>query len=202
MKTDRHLVIFTRYPRLGTGKRRLAVQTGAVEALRFQRVSLANTLQRLGKDDRWTTWLAVTPDHSGPWPRKYRVVPQGKGDLGARLARVARRLPIGPALIIGSDVPSITRELISQGFHLLEGHDAVFGPSTDGGYWAVGLRRRPRTIDPFRDVRWSTQHALSDTLRNLQGCTVASLAPLDDVDDAASLARFPQWSILHGHRFG
>ncbi|MGD9710772.1 MAG: TIGR04282 family arsenosugar biosynthesis glycosyltransferase [Thermomicrobiales bacterium] len=201
MLNNRHLVIFTRYPRLGTGKRRLAAQIGAVQALRFQRVSLTLTLQRLGRDDRWNTWLAVTPDHSGPWPRQYRVVPQGNGDLGDRLGRIAKRLPIGPVLIVGSDVPSITTELISRGFHLLEGHDAVLGPSEDGGYWAIGLRRRPRTVIPFRDVRWSTQHALSDTLSNLNNCTVARLAQLEDVDDGSSLSRFPQWSILHGYRF-
>jgi transposase len=35
-------------------------------------------------------------------------------------------------------------------------HDAVFGPAADGGYWAVGFRRRPRFVDPFRDANAST----------------------------------------------
>jgi rSAM/selenodomain-associated transferase 1 len=202
MKTSRHLVIFTRYPRLGTGKRRLAAHTGAVEALRFQRISLAHTLLRLGSDDRWTTWLAVTPDHSGPWPAKYGVVPQGPGNLGQRLLRVIKRLPRGPVLIIGSDVPGIPGDLIAKGFRLLEGHDAVFGPSTDGGYWAIGLRRRPRTVNPFHAVRWSTSYALSDTMKNLEGRSIGMMPPLDDVDDADSLARYPRWSMLHGRHSG
>ncbi|MBX9863947.1 MAG: glycosyltransferase [Hyphomicrobium sp.] len=198
MKTNCHLVIFTRYPRLGTGKRRLAAQTGAVEALRFQRVSLANTLLKLGNDARWSTWLAVTPDHSGPWPSRYGILQQGTGDLGQRLMRVTNRLPTGPVLIIGSDVPGIPPDLIAKGFSLLEGQDAVFGPSSDGGYWAVGLRRRPNAPNPFHDVRWSTAHALSDSMRNLQGRRVALLPEIDDVDDAASLASYPKWGLLHG----
>ena len=58
----RHLVIFARWPQLGSGKRRLAAGVGAVEALRFQRVTLSLTVLRLGRDRRWITWLAVTPD--------------------------------------------------------------------------------------------------------------------------------------------
>ncbi len=116
MKSDRHLVLFTRYPQLGTGKRRLAAHTGAVEALRFQRVSLANTLLRLGNDSRWSIWLAATPDYAGPWPSQYGVVRQGKGDLGQRLMRVVNSLPTGPVLVIGSDVPGIPPDLIAKGF--------------------------------------------------------------------------------------
>jgi hypothetical protein len=104
-------------------------------------------------------------------------------------------------LIIGSDVPGITRDLISEAFHLLGSHDAVLGPSNDGGYWAIGLRRYPRPINPFLAVRWSTRHALGDTLMNLRGSSVAKLPSLDDIDDVATLRRFPQWDLLHGHHF-
>ena len=199
MSLQRHLVVFTRYPSLGTGKRRLAAGIGAAQALRFQRVSLAHTLQRLGTDRRWRTWLAITPAGSGPWQPRLEVVSQGKGDLGERLTRVTKALPRGPVLIIGSDVPGITRDVISEAFHLLGSHDAVLGPSNDGGYWAIGLRRCPRTVNPFRAVRWSTRYALDDTLRNLRGYSVAKLPSLDDIDDSASIMRFPQWDLLHGH---
>ncbi len=202
MKTHRHLVIFTRYPQLGTGKRRLAAQTGAVEALRFQRVNLEHTLLRLGRDARWTTWLAITPDRSAPWPQCVNLIPQGKGDLGVRLLHVAKTLPRGPVLVIGSDVPGIPPQLIARGFQLLDGHDAVLGPSSDGGYWAVGLRRRPTIIDPFKSVRWSTSYALADTLRNLGEKSVALLDELDDVDDANALRRKEGWNLLNKRSLG
>lgn len=185
-----HLVIFARLPRFGAGKRRLAAGVGPVRALRFQRVTLALTLLRLGADPRWTTWLAVTPDRSVPWPPGFGVLPQGKGDLGERMARVARLIPApGPVLIVGADIPGITTGAVARAFRALGDHDAVFGPAADGGYWAVGLRRRPRFQDPFRDVRWSTEHALADSLANLAGASVAMLDFMDDVDDAESLRR-------------
>ncbi len=196
MPLQRHLVLFTRYPSFGTGKRRLARGVGNTTALRFQRVSLSHTLRRLGGDRRWRIWLAVTPDRSGPWPVSASVVPQGKGDLGQRLTRITAGLPPGPVLIIGSDVPGITKDLVAEAFHLLGGREAVVGPSADGGYWAIGLRRRPRLIDPFRSVRWSTSHALEDTLANLRDHSVGRLPPLDDIDDVESMRRFPKWDLL------
>jgi uncharacterized protein len=185
----RHLVIFARMPRLGQGKRRLALDIGAFAALRFQRVMLTQLLRRLGYDGRWATWLAITPDHSGPWPRRFATLPQGQGDLGRRMARVTRGLPPGPVVIIGSDIPDITAADIAEAFHALGSKDAVFGPATDGGYWLVGLRRRPHFIDPFTNVRWSSGHALADTLANLADKEVAMLRSLSDIDDGPSWRR-------------
>jgi len=200
MSLHRHLVIFTRFPRIGTGKRRLAGEIGAVQALRFQRVTLSLMFRRLGGDARWTTWLAVTPDGSGPWPREFGIVRQGKGDLGQRMARVAKVLPPGPVLIVGSDTPGLAADAVARAFRVLDHHDAVFGPAADGGFWAVGLRRLPRFVDPFRGVRWSTEHALADTMANLPERAVATLETMEDVDDAKSLARQCRWECLHAPR--
>ncbi|WP_294532744.1 TIGR04282 family arsenosugar biosynthesis glycosyltransferase [uncultured Rhodoblastus sp.] len=200
MALARHLVLFTRCPRLGAGKKRLAAGIGQMQALRFQRVMLAQAVLRLGRDSRWTTWLAVTPDRSGPWPSNIGILPQGGGDLGARMASCARRLPPGPVLIIGADIPGISAGEINRAFRLLRDRTAVFGPAADGGYWAVGLRRRPHFIDPFREVRWSSPHALADTMANLRGEPVAMLEVLEDVDDAASLARQADWESLFARR--
>lgn len=183
-----HLVIFARQPRLGASKRRLARDIGASAALSFARAMLAQTLRRLGRDRRWITYIAVTPDRSRPWPRMIPVLAQGGGDLGARMARAARGLPPGPVVIVGCDIPGLTAAHVAAVFRKLGACDAVFGPATDGGYWLVGLRRRPRFIDPFAEVRWSTRHALADTLANLGGYRVALAATLPDVDDGAAFA--------------
>ena len=50
-------MVFARWPTLGSGKQRLGKDIGAVEALRFQRSTLALMLRRLGADRRWITWL-------------------------------------------------------------------------------------------------------------------------------------------------
>jgi rSAM/selenodomain-associated transferase 1 len=186
MALARHLVIFARYPSLGTGKRRLARDIGAAQAVRFQRAMLALTLRRLARDPRWTTHIAITPDTSGPWPAGSSTLPQGDGDLGCRMARVARALPPGPVIIVGCDIPGMMAEHVARAFRALGRCDAVFGPATDGGYWLVGLRRRPRFIDPFARVRWSTEYALSDTVANLGRQSVLLLDTLSDVDDGSA----------------
>jgi len=185
-----HLVIFARQPRLGVGKRRLAADVGNVEAVRFSRHALGHLLRTLGRDPRWRLWLAVSPDRPLDWVRVGTALPQGAGDLGQRLTRVVRALPPGPVVILGSDTPTVTRADVAAAFRALGANRAVFGPAPDGGYWLIGLRRGPGEALPFSDVRWSTSHALADTLANLHGASVASLREREDVDDGASLSRF------------
>jgi hypothetical protein len=114
---------------------------------------------------------------------------QGSGDLGARMQRIMDRLPPGPVVIIGSDIPWVRARFIRDAFSRLGAHDSVFGPSPDGGYWLVGLKRIPRIPRAFQNVRWSTAHALADTLRNLAGLKIAHIISLDDVDEAADFVR-------------
>jgi uncharacterized protein len=192
----RHVVIFARYPMLGGGKRRLAAGIGAVGAVRFQRTVLRHLLARIGMDRRWTTWIAATPDGSGPWPAHVGVVAQGKGDLGQRLQRVTQAIPLGQLLIIGTDIPGIGAPHLATAFDALGGHDAVFGPASDGGFWLVGLSARGRRARPFDYVRWSSEHALADTSRVFAPGRVVLTGILDDVDDVATLNATPKWSRL------
>jgi uncharacterized protein len=181
------LVVMAKKPVAGAVKTRLAREIGAGAAVRFARQAAAVVLQRVAHDPRWHTILAVTPDAgrtSRCWPRGIPRLGQGQGDLGRRMQHIFECVPPGPAIIVGSDIPSIRRAHIAQAFRSLGRHDAVFGPAADGGYWLIGLRRRPRLLDPFGRVRWSSPHALGDTLANLAGHACAFVATLSDVDDA------------------
>jgi hypothetical protein len=79
---------------------------------------------------------------------------------------------------------------IADAFSLLGGHDLVFGPAGDGGFWLVGARRSPRLPPLFGPVRWSGPHALADALGNLpRRVSVGVAAHLEDVDDGRSYRR-------------
>ena len=188
--SQRHLVLFTRQPRYGVGKRRLAADVGNLEALRFARASLDRLRRTLGCDPRWTLWIAVSPDRPTGWATPARVIAQGTGDLGERLGRVVRALPPGPVVILGADTPTVTRQDVADAFSALGRHDAVFGPARDGGYWLIGLRRRLRQHLPFDGVRWSTDHALADTMGAMGDRKLALLRTQEDVDDGPSLRRY------------
>jgi rSAM/selenodomain-associated transferase 1 len=186
----RHLVIFARSPRIGAVKRRLARDIGAVAAWRFYSAVLHRMVRRLAHDRRWDCSLAVT---GGParWPAHVRCAEQGRGDLGLRMDRAIRMQPPGPVVIIGTDIPDIAPRHIAAAFAALGHNDAVFGPADDGGYWLIGLRRRPYQPSLIGPVRWSSRHALADTQR-LLGPRVRTvmLETLTDVDDGKSLERW------------
>ena len=182
------LVIFTKAPVGGSVKTRLARQLGVAVAMRFARHSTAALLDRLTRDPRWQTVVATTGGaHSGGrfWPR---ALSQGGGDLGQRMQRCLERLPPGPVVIVGTDIPRIRRAHIARALRELGRHDVVFGPAADGGYWLVGLRRRPRIRKLFEGVRWSRAETLADTLQNLHACSVYFLPELRDVDVACDFA--------------
>lgn len=194
MRARRHLVLFLRAPRLGRVKSRLAAGIGALAALRFYRETSERLVRRLGRDRRWRCHLAVTPDRDRHrfWPAGLERRGQGAGDLGRRMARIFAELPPGPVVIVGSDIPALAPRHVAAAFRALGNSEAVFGPAEDGGYWLVGLRRRPRLPRGlFERVRWSSRFALADTLASLpRGMSRAMLETLADVDDAASYRRW------------
>lgn len=200
--SGRHVVLFAKAPVLGRVKQRLARDIGPVAAASFYRTTLARVARRIGGDPRWRTWLAATPDSAldAPvWPTELAGLTrfgQGPGDLGEKMACALRRLPPGPAVIVGGDIPDLNAGHIAAAFHALRSAEFVFGPAEDGGYWLVGARRGARPLPPclFQNVRWSTSDALADSLATVRPARAALIDRLADVDDGAALAR---WRSTH-----
>lgn len=185
------LVIMVKEPRPGRVKTRLGRSIGMTAAAWWFRHQTAALIRRL-QDPRWAVVLAVSPDFEGlqsrVWPAHLPRWPQGGGDLGCRMGRAFRDMPPGPVCLIGADIPDINCARIARAFDALGSHDAVFGPAPDGGYWLVGMKRAravPATL--FQNVRWSTQHALADTIASLGGASVALVDELRDVDTVDDL---------------
>jgi uncharacterized protein len=189
-----HLVLFVRAPQLGRGKRRLARAIGDVATVRFERLMIALLLRRLAGDRRWRLRIAVTPDtarrHARHWRRGVAVRGQGGGDLGIRMRRALMANPPGPVVLVGGDIPALGARHVATAFRLLGGHDLVFGPAEDGGFWLVGARRSPRLPPLFEGVRWSGPYALADTLAGLpRRVSVGFVDRLEDVDGGEAYRR-------------
>jgi uncharacterized protein len=188
------LVLFVRAPALGRGKRRLARDIGDLAAANFERRTIALMLRRLGRDRRWRLRLAVTPDRAAAAARLGRrhfpAVPQGRGDLGARMRRALALSAARPVVLIGGDIPGIAARHIADAFALLGRHDFVLGPAEDGGFWLVGARPMRHLPKLFGDTRWSSPFALADTLGTLpKRYSVGFAARLGDVDDGEAYRR-------------
>jgi rSAM/selenodomain-associated transferase 1 len=190
----RTVVLFVRAPLLGRGKRRLAREIGDLAALRFERSMIALLLRRLGKDGRWRLRIAVTPDQAchraRHWCIGVETVSQGEGDLGIRMRRALATCPPGPAVLVGADIPALDARRVAEAFRLLGRHDLVFGPAEDGGFWLVGARHPRRLLPLSKRARWSSPHALADTLAGLSArLTVGFAVRLADVDDGEAYSR-------------
>ena len=198
------LVVMAKLPRLGRVKTRLARDIRDVPAWAFYRRTMRALIRRLSVDPRWQIVLAVSPDEAvhtvGIWPAGIPRIAQGPGDLGQRMGRLMRDLPPGPVVIIGSDIPEVELHHIERAFQALGRADAVFGPARDGGYWLVGLKRRPHVPEIFTHVRWSSPQALADTVSHLNGFKVEWLDTLDDIDTGEDYRRWQNRIARHTRR--
>ena len=198
------LVIMAKAPVCGAVKTRLAGEIGAVAAAALTRTLTEALLREVAGDPRFRTLLAISPDQArcapfaawrGTLSKKLESsialrAAQGRGGLGQRMQRIFDVCGRGPLIIVGTDIPFVTREIIADAFRNLRRADAVFGRAEDGGYWLVGLHRRLKRLAPFENVRWSSPHALADTLRNLRSESVAFAATLFDIDTEADYRRY------------
>jgi rSAM/selenodomain-associated transferase 1 len=177
---------------LGTVKRRLARDIGDRAALRFHTSTLTNVLRDLLRERSFRTMLALTPDRAKDrLPARVERVAQGRGNIGERMDAACRKFRKGNVAIVGSDIPQASAKDLRAAFRALGCHDAVFGPAEDGGYWLVAMGPR-RPAQPFDKARWSTEHALADTLWNFRGRRVARIRTLRDVDTVRDLAALPR----------
>lgn len=187
------LIMMLKEPVPGRVKTRLGRDIGMVRAATWFRHNALRAIRRLD-DPRWDLVLAVSPDHAGlmsrVWPHHLTRVPQGRGDLGVRMGRLLRSSVTPRTCIVGADIPHISKRHITGAFAALGSHQAVLGPSEDGGFWLVGLRHGAHAPSRlFSDVRWSTKFALRDTVASASSLDWALLDTLSDVDTVDDLKR-------------
>lgn len=191
-ESGERLIVFTRYPEPGRTKTRLIPVLGSDGAADLHRRMTEHTIARV-KRLTTTRALAIEVRYQGGnqysmerWLGhgiSFRV--QGNGDLGARLERAFRdafQEGCKRVLVIGTDCPGLTIEILRSAMDALYASDLVLGPAGDGGYYLIGLRRPMSQL--FRDVMWGTEHVLARTLEIADelGLSRALLIPLDDVD--------------------
>jgi rSAM/selenodomain-associated transferase 2/rSAM/selenodomain-associated transferase 1 len=185
--------LFAKPPRAGEVKTRLEVELGAEGAALLAGALARDSWEALAGLGWATPVLATTEPDAAEW-RAEGWEPrwsQGEGDLGARLERILRRaLETSPAaLAIGSDSPGLPHDRFAAAREALARHDAVLGPSADGGFYLIGLRRCPEGL--LADLPWSVAETAERTLARLRafGLSVATLAPWFDVDQPEDLER-------------
>jgi uncharacterized protein len=184
------LIIFARLPREGEVKTRLGRSLGMDVAARIYRefaehaFSLGEQLATMGK----RVYLFFDPLASEAEMRRWTGhafvhLPQGGITLGDRMQNAfdeTFRRGSTCSVIVGTDVPELDVTAIHHAYELLTVHEVVIGPSTDGGYYLLGMKAP--TKDLFRGITYSTDGVFKQTLARA-GELRLSVSLLDELAD-------------------
>ncbi len=193
------LIIFARLPQPGRAKTRLAAALGDDFAADFYRRCAEHVLHQtapLAPTTARYLFHDVAKDAATirRWLGPYlHYVAQTEGDLGQRMASAFHHVfaaGANSALIIGTDIPDISTDILAAAYAALNSYDVVIGPAGDGGYYLLGINEL--YVELFKDIAWSTRRVLVQTLSVTEklGLSVHRLPMLMDIDTAADLRRW------------
>jgi len=195
--------VMIKTPRNGFSKTRLCPPFSLEEAASISRCFLKDTsavIEALSHEDPFVVGVAIyTPvgsecDLVELLPPGFKMIAQREADFGTRLlGAVQDLLSVGfPAVcLVNSDSPTLPFHYLKDlATFLKETKDQIIiGPSLDGGYYAVGLRRAHNTL--FEDITWNTDRVYGQTVERSKEINLpaVTLPAWYDVDDQLSLNR-------------
>jgi len=194
--TDKLLLIFVKNILLGKVKTRIAKTKGDIYAFDVYK-KLVDYTQKITESAANFSIHVYFSDIVIPnkWDKHDKFVQQGN-DLGERMMNAFKtgfENDFNEIIVIGSDCPEITTELIDDAFDQLSKNDFVIGPAKDGGYYLLGMKNLQPSL--FQNKNWSTDQVLSSTLDAIQNLnlSVSHLKTLSDIDTEEDLKNFPEF---------
>lgn len=211
MFANSHLIIFTRYPEPGKVKTRLIPELGSLKAAELQKKMTGIIAEEALKVQKKHS-VIVTVFFTGGTRKKmanwlgnsFQYHLQSKGDIGNRMSDAFFHIFNNTAefvILVGSDIPELTSAILEQGFISLEKHDAVIGPSRDGGYYLIGMKSKdaPQLIQVlFSEIPWSTSDVLKVSIQRLAdaGYNYSLLPTLSDIDQPEDIHLAEKMKLL------
>ena len=180
------IILMTRWHAIYRCKSRLSSDIGALQAAKIQEkltnhtIKVAKEIQKDGHANVKVAIDGIGIKAAKRWAVKNKIKTvgtQGPGNLGTKMKRqflktlsektISNKNP-NSILIIGTDLPSISHFDLIQAIQILNQKEMVLGPSTDGGYWLIGLSKNllnPLCAWPFSGISWGTDKVLQETIR-------------------------------------
>jgi rSAM/selenodomain-associated transferase 1 len=194
------LTIMTKAPRPGQVKTRLTPPLTVAEAAALNICFLRDmsaAIHRVGGNVRGIgcfTPVGAEETYRDVFPVEFQLLTQRDGDLSQRLVGAIEdlmALGFASVCLINSDSPTAPTSVFAQAARSLSlpNEDVVLGPSDDGGYYLIGMRKpQPRL---FEAIDWSTDRVCAQTLERAAetGLNVRLLPACYDVDDRRTLHR-------------
>jgi len=188
------LIIFTRYPVPGKTKTRLIPALGEKGAAEMQRQMAEQTLcyaRQTGVPiEVWYT--GATEQEMRDWlGDDLHYVEQSEDSEPGERMEVAFQSAFGRGnrrvVLIASDCPFNRTKNIQSAFEALQKSDVVLGPSSDGGYYLLGLRSYVLQLIMFEDIDWGSANELEQTLSSAAGVRLVHLPHLRNIDRPADI---------------
>lgn len=199
MKEKNCIIVFIKYPQPGLVKTRLAKDIGSRHAAGlyagFIR-EILTTLQRIKED----VLIFYNPTHSlkaykTAFGKKYVYMAQKGNNLGTRMNNAfitCFNKGYTKTIIIGSDMPDISAQIIKKAFISLSSHDAVIGPAYDGGYYLIGFKQSRFESRIFKNIQWSTDKVYKKTIKicaknKIKTKILQKMRDIDTIKDLSSV---------------
>ena len=193
---DNALILFARDPILGKVKTRLSPFLEEDVILKLYTCFLQDSLYNIRQVENVDRFVGVAPSNesgffNGTLGSDIRIFVQEGENLGDKMrGAIQDRFTEGyeRVVIIGSDSPSLPVSYIYRAVG--SDKDMVLGPSTDGGYYLIGMRGK--VVEVFKDVTWGTETVLQETCEHLvqNGASLELLPVWYDVDTPEDLKFF------------
>ena len=188
------VLLFVKEPKLGFVKTRLAASCGDRFALGLYILFVEDiiyTLQSNPSDFKLCGYpdLKLIDKTFGNFDNFLQV----DGDLGIKIQSAFEQKFIDgyeKIVLIGSDIPHITNEILQTSFDKLDSNECVLGPSEDGGYYLIGFNKSTFFPEVFRDIDWSTDKVLEQTSQKLNTKSIYFHQELNDIDNLDDLKDF------------
>ena len=179
------LIVFTKNPKLGKVKTRLARDIGETKALEIYKLLIKKTVEatknlqldvevhyseEINTHDFWENDIFYKKSQVG-------------NELGERMEAAFKQgfeNNYTSIVIIGSDLPDLSQKVIEEAFFDLKNYDVVLGPAKDGGYYLLGMKSLHSKV--FNNKQWGTGTVLKSTLTDLKNKNVKLLEILNDID--------------------
>jgi len=187
--SNTHVVVMTKFPEPGKVKTRMAVQLGADGACKLHAAMVSHLIEKTLTD---LTELNVkfhvaggNPAAISNWLGSWQWVKQVGENLGEKMSNAIQSSfdeCADKAIILGTDAPGITPELVREVLIGLDNADVVFVPAFDGGYVMAGMKGVYPEM--FEGIEWSTDEVLETSVNQLEnsGIQVKILDAISDID--------------------
>ncbi len=169
------ILYFVKYPHPGEVKTRLADGCSAELAAEFYRVFARKKLVEIAGTPKADVFVCYFPEtmrrETVEWlGASHKYISQKGADLGRRMENAFREvffMGYDRVVLVGSDIPGLTPDILRAGLDSLNAGSACIGPAGDGGYYLVGFHRHSFVPEVFHDMQWSREEVGQRTVNRL-----------------------------------